>query len=139
MSVYLDNVLNKYETYTYNWALHITHPANIDLGLPQLKSQNKIITLAQSGVENEISIESVEQNFVLTFVNTNRQAIANQFNVSFVEVGGITFFSRIIKAAKDLDLENHLKAVFIFELNFTGASPDGIPTNNIRDAGPFYY
>jgi len=139
MSVYLDNILNKYETYTYNWALHITHPANIDLGLPKLKSQNKIITLAQSGVENEISIESVEQNFVLTFVNTNRQAIANQFNVNFIEVGGITFFTRIIKAAKDLDIENHLKAAFIFELNFSGASPDGIPTNNIRDAGPFYY
>ena len=139
MSVYLDNVLNKYETYTYNWALHITHPANIDLDLPQLKKQNKIITLSESGVENEISIESVEQNFVLTFVNTNRQAIANQFNVNFVEVGGITFFSRIIKAANDLGLENHLKAAFIFELNFSGASPDGIPTRNIRDAGPFYY
>jgi hypothetical protein len=139
MSVYLDNVLNKYETYTYNWALHITHPANIDLKLEQLKSQSKIVTLAQSGVENEISIESVEQNFVLTFVNTNRQSIANQFNVNFIEVGGITFFSRIIKAANDLGLENHLKAVYIFELNFSGSSPDGIPTRNIRDAGPFYY
>lgn len=139
MSVYLDNVLNKYETYTYNWALHITHPANLDLKLDQLKSQNKIITLAQSGVENEISIESVEHRFALAFVTPNRQALGSQFDVSFVEVGGITFFSRIIKAAKDLDLENHLKAVFIFELNFSGASPDGIPTRNIRDAGPFYY
>jgi hypothetical protein len=139
MSVYLDNVLNKYETYTYNWALHITHPANLDLSLPQLKSQNKIITLAQSGVENEISIESVEHRFALAFVTPNRQALGSQFDVSFVEVGGITFFSRIIKAATDLGLENHLKAVFIFELNFSGASPDGIPTRNIRDAGPFYY
>lgn len=139
MSVYLDNVLNKYETYTYNWALHITHPANLDLKLDQLKSQNKIITLAQSGVENEISIESVEHRFALAFVTPNRQALGSQFDVSFVEVGGITFFNRIIKAARDLDIENHLKAVFIFELNFSGASPDGIPTRNIRDAGPFYY
>ena len=139
MSVYLDNVLNKYETYTYNWALHITHPANLDLKLDQLKSQNKIITLAQSGVENEISIESVEHRFALAFVTPNRQALGSQFDVSFVEVGGITFFNRIIKAATDLDIENHLKAVFIFELNFSGASPDGIPTRNIRDAGPFYY
>jgi hypothetical protein len=139
MSVYLDNVLNRYETYTYNWALHVIHPVNIDLNLQQLKAQNKIITLAQTGVENEISIESVDHQFTLAFVNANRQAVGNIFSVNFVEVGGITFFSRIIKASKDLGIENHLKAAFIFELNFSGASPDGIPTRNIRDAGPFYY
>jgi hypothetical protein len=139
MSVYLDNVLNRYETYTYNWALHVIHPVNIDLTLQQLKEQNKIITLAQTGVENEISIESVDHQFTLAFVNANRQAVGNIFSVNFVEVGGITFFSRIIKASKDLGIENHLKAAFIFELNFSGASPDGIPTRNIRDAGPFYY
>lgn len=136
-SNYIDNPLNRYESYTYSWAMHICHPQNSNAANPAtLKSSNKVITLAESGVENEISIHRVEQTFV--FVSQDKQAFANQFKMDFIEVGGMTFFSRILKAANDLNIENHLSATYILELNFKGQL-NGSPIGRMPEVGTYYY
>lgn len=136
-SNYIENPLNKYESYTYSWAIHMCHPQNSNSDNPAaLKSSNRVITLAESGVENEISIHRVEQSFV--FVSQDKQAFANQFKIDFIEVGGITFFSRILKAANDLNIENHLSATYILELNFKGQL-NGTPVGRMPEVGTYYY
>jgi hypothetical protein len=136
-SNYIENPLNKYESYTYSWAIHMCHPQNSNAVNPAtLKSSNRVITLAESGVENEISIHRVEQTFV--FVSQDKQAFANQFKIDFIEVGGITFFSRILKAANDLNIENHLSATYILELNFKGQL-NGTPVGRMPEVGTYYY
>ena len=50
-TTYEDNVLNKFDTYTYKWKVKMVNLQNI--------SQPGIV-IAESGVENEISIESLD-------------------------------------------------------------------------------
>ena len=143
-SLFQENVLNRYESYTYSWALHMIHPQSADPAnfASILSSTGNFVTLAQSGVENEISIQSVTQNMILTFNSArrqNRQSVANVFTVDFLEPGGATFFTRLVYAAAQLGIENHLRACYIFELRFKGWDANGNAVDPIPDAGPFYY
>jgi hypothetical protein len=135
-SLYQENILNQFESYTYSWAMHMASPIDIEQG-SALIDQNRVVTLAESGVENEVSIDRVDQDLVLTFAQENRNSVANQFNVEFIEPGGVTFFTRIYNAAQQLGIENHLQAVYILELNFRGWHDSGQAVPEI--IGPYYY
>jgi hypothetical protein len=138
-SLYQENILNQYDSYTYSWAVHIFHPNLVgqydDLG--ELVSSNKVITLSESGVENEISIDGVNQSLVLTFQEENRNSVANIFDIEFVEAMGATFYTRIFEAARRLRIENHLEACYVLELNFRGWRGDGVSVPVI--IGPYFY
>lgn len=138
-SLYQENILNQYDSYTYNWAVHIHHPNLVGTydDLSQIIDAGKIITLAESGVENEISIDSVNQSLVLTFANENRNSVANLFTIEFIEAMGATFYTRIFDAAQRLRIENHLEACYILELNFRGWRADGTSVPVI--IGPYFY
>ena len=133
---YEENILNKFANYTYNWKIHMVHPAAATKFDDNIKA-GRTIVLADSGVETEINIESVEQNMVLAFSKADRNSVANQFNIRLVEPGGVTLFNRILFAARKLDIENHLKATYLLELNFKGYTDDGVAVSNI--IGPYYY
>ena len=135
-SFYEDNILNQYDSYTYSWAIHMVHPqtaqefeVNLDRGT--------YITLAESGVENEISIENVIQSSVLAFERQNRNSVANIFDVTLLEAKGFTLLNRILLAAKELGIQNHTEACYLLELNFRGWHQGGRSTPEI--IGPFYY
>jgi len=135
-SLYEDNVLNSFDSYTYSWAIHMVNPQTAQ-DFEENLNRNTYITLAESGVENEISIEHVIQSNTLNFVHQNRSSVANTFDITLVEAKGFTLFNRIILAAQDLGIENHTEAAYLLELNFRGWDESGTPVNEI--VGPYYY
>lgn len=138
-SLYQENILNQFDNYTYSWAVHIHHPNLVGTydDFSQIISAEKVITLAESGVENEISIDSVNQSLVLTYAKENRNSVANLFTIEFIEAMGATFYTRIYDAALQLGIENHLEACYILELNFRGWRADGSSVPVI--IGPYFY
>ena len=109
-NIYLENILNEYDNVTYNWAMHMVNPQNSHRFEQNITSGN-VKTLAHSGVESEINIQSVQQSLVTAFKsNQDRSSEANIFTFNLVEPGGATLYTRIVKAAQDLEIENHLQA-----------------------------
>ena len=136
---YQDNVLNKYDSYTYKWKMMMVHPDQAhrfeELAKPD---SDRVVVMAESGVEAEINIQGVNQSLVLAFKkNRDRSGLANMFSFNLVEPGGATFFNRIILAANRLGIENHLHACYLLELKFIGYNPDGTVDEDM--VGPFYY
>ena len=135
-SLYEDNVLNSFDSYTYSWAIHMVNPQAAQ-DFEENLNRNTYITIAESGVENEISIETVIQSNALTFVKQNRSSVANTFDITLVEAKGFTLFNRIILAAQELEIENYAEATYLLELNFRGWDSTGNPVSEI--VGPYYY
>ena len=136
-SKYQENILNQYDSYTYSWAIHMINPTRAQEFERNLED-GTYITLAESGIENEISIETVIQQTTLGFVRENRNAVSNSFDISFVEAKGLTFLNRIILAAQELGIRNHLEANYLLELNFRGWKQNNTAMND-EEIGPFYY
>jgi hypothetical protein len=136
-NIYQDNILNQYDNYTYNWAIHMVNPINAHRFEKNI-SQGNVKTIAHSGVESEINIESIEHILSTAFKkNQDRSSFANMFGVTMTEPGGATLFTRIVKAALDLDIENHLQACYLLELKFLAYDQNGQPV--VCDVGPYYY
>lgn len=133
--VYFENVLNSLESYTYKWKIYIVPPLSEGYTIQRFIDERRFFILSESGVENEISIDTVRQTLVL--FDENRNGIANKFEIDFIEPGGLTFYNRIKFAADSLGIKNHLQANYILELTFPGWSDSGIPVANA--AGPFRY
>jgi len=135
--IFEPNVLNHYDNFTYNWTMYMVHPAEAHL-FEGAVNQNRVVILAQTGVESEINIQSVDQSLVLGMKkNKDRNGMANMFTLDILEPGGATFFNRILLAAKRLNIENHLHACYLLELRFKGYDETGNVMND--PAGPFYY
>ena len=81
---YEENILNKFANYTYNWKIHMVHPQEATKFDDNIR-EDRTIVLADSGVETEINIDSVEQNMVLAFSVADRNSVANQFNIRLIE------------------------------------------------------
>ena len=135
-SQYLENVLNRYESYTYQWQLMMVHPRE-STEFENLIDKGRVVTLAHSGVETEINIQSVQQEMTLAFAKQNRNAVGNMFTMQLVEPLGTTMFNRIKLAAARLGIENHLQACYLLELKFNGFLSDGSSADS--PPGPFYY
>lgn len=135
---YEDNILNGYDNVTYNWTMYMVRPEDVNK-YDQVINSNNVKVIAQSGVEAEINIQSVQQNIKLAFNKkaVNREGVANVFSFNLVEPGGATLYTRIFKAAQDLGIVNHLKAAYLLELKFIGYEQDGAPTQNITP--PYYW
>lgn len=134
-SYYEPNQLNDLESYTYNWAIHIVHPRTTVLPASEIiQNSNQFITIAQSGVENEISIERVSQQNALTFDKENRSAVANTFAIDLTEPAGFTLYNRLLYASQQLGIEQFLQACYILELNIRGWRNGQAVT-----VGPYYY
>ena len=135
-SNYKLNELNAFSSYTYNWSVHIFHPNLAGKDISELINNNLLITLSQTGVENEISIDTVRQTMNLAFEKDNRRSVAHNFIIYFVEPSGATFYTRIFEAANRLGIENHLDACYVLELNLIGWDESSTRSTTI---GPFYY
>jgi len=144
VSNYQSNVLNEFDSYTYNWAIHMVHPQKANR-MEENITDGTFITLAQTGVENELSIESVTHQITTTFNRGNfREAAGNSFQVTLQEANGFTYFNRIKKACQELGIMSVTEINLLLELNFRGWNPDGsyINTNSNNQQsslGPFYY
>ena len=98
---YEDNILNGYDNVTYNWTMYMVRPEDVNK-YDQVINSNNVKIIAQSGVEAEINIQSVQQNLKLAFNKqaVNREAVANVFSFNLVEPGGATLYTRIAQAAQ---------------------------------------
>ena len=130
--MYEENVLNKYDSYTYKWKISMVNPATVSGGR---SDTNQRVVLAESGVEAEIVIDSVEHSTVLAFVRKNRDAVGHQWTFNLVEPMGITFYNRIILGAERLGILNPADATYVLEVSFVGHLPSGAIDTNA--AGPF--
>ena len=142
-SYYQDNVLNEFDSYTYNWAIHMIHPQTAQKMEDNI-TDGTFVTLAQTGVENELSIEAVTHQITTTFDRGNfREAAGNSFQITLQEANGFTYFNRIKKACQRLEVQSVTDIVLLLELNFRGWNQDGstIPAGNNQQSslGPFYY
>jgi hypothetical protein len=136
---YVENILNKYESYSAKWSLHMVHPQNfVRAGIGNIANGN-VVTLAEMGVESEINIEAVEQTISMVKApNGKHRAVANnEFFVTLAEPGGITFYNRLIEAANRLAIPTYKEAAYYLQLEFKGWLPDGTPSTD--PVGPFYY
>ena len=93
--IYEDNVLNKFESFNYNWTMYMVHPQEAHK-FEGVINDNRVKIIAQSGVEAEINIQSLTQSLVLAFKNNkDRSGLANMFNMQLIEPGGATLLSLI--------------------------------------------
>ena len=135
-SNYSPNVLNNFDSYNYQWTIYMVHPLKAHKDPEELTESNESIIISQQGVDDEVNIQSVVQDLFLSFAKENRSAAANNFAVTFLEPGGFTMFNRIIYAATQLGIENHLDACYILKLEFLGWRGDNPATVPSR---PFFY
>ena len=129
---YEDNILNGYDNYTYNWKIIMVRPEDVAKYDEVLKTK-RFKVIAHSGVESEVNIQSVTHEMKLSFNKQlpDREAVANVFSANLIEPLGSTLYTRIYKAARDLNITNHLKAAYLLQLNFLGYLPDGTPVEKI--------
>ena len=83
--------------------------------------------LAESGVDNEVGINSVQHDFHLAFNAENRSNAGSYFQVQLIEPNGLSLFSRIAYIASQLSIANHIHALYILELKLIGWSDDDDP------------
>ena len=128
---YLPNSLNNYSTYSYNIALYMVNPINVG---NINNTSNKILIADNSKISN-YNIQSVEQMHTVAN-DIVRASFANRFDIIITEPNGTTFFSKIVTSAQQLQLDNHLKAMYIIEITFPARDNQNRPT---RYPSKFYY
>ena len=130
--MYEENVLNKYDSYSYKWKITMVDPNTVQGGESD-SSQGVII--AESGVEAEIVIDSVDHITTLAFIRKNRDATSHKWTFNLIEPMGMTFYNRIILGAERLGIYNPVDATYVLEVSFIGHLPSGAIDSNA--AGPF--
>lgn len=128
---YLQNSLNNYSTYSYNIALYMINPINVG---NISNTSNKILIADNSKITN-FNIQSVEHTHTVAN-DIVRASFANRFDITITEPNGTTFFSKIVTSAQELQLDNHLKAMYIIEITFPARDNQNKPT---RHPSKFYY
>ena len=99
---------------------------------PGLTEKGPKYLLAESGVDNEIGIGAVQHDFTLAYgkrdsTSAQRSNAGSMFQIQMLEPNGISLFSRIEYASKQLRIGSHLEALYILELKLIGWSDDPIP------------
>lgn len=128
---YLPNSLNNYATYSYNIALYMVDPLNIG----NINDTSNKILIADNAKMSNFNIQSVEQMHTVGN-DIVRASYANRFDIVITEPNGTTFFSKIVTSSKELQIVNHLSAMYIIEITFPARDNQNKPT---RHPSKFYY
>lgn len=124
---YTPNILNKYDTYTYNIKISMVNPTNF--------SNEEFI--AENSTDASLNISSVTQTLVLGH-SIVRSSYANQFDIIIHEPNNVTFFERIVRTAGKLGIKNHTHATYKIEISFPGRDSSGKPVRYPKSK-PFTY
>lgn len=135
LPIFQDNVLNRYESYTYNWTVYMIPPERAHK-LDQNIDNGEYVVIAQSGVEAEIAINNVRTELVMNPAH-HRDAFATTFSFEMIEPLGVTLITRLVEACERLGIRSFQEATYLLELKFKGWDSDGNPVDNI--VGPYYY
>jgi len=135
VSTYQDNILNKYDNWTYNWKIKMINP--VLQGTGRIAEQPGYI-IAQTGVENEISIDAVNQDYLLAGTEVNRSIQVSMFNVVLTEANGMSLFTRIKYASDRLGILNSHEALYVLDFkimarkNGINSEPVEVPNSSSR-------
>ena len=135
LPIFQENVLNRYESYTYNWTVYMIPPERAHK-LDQNIDAGEYVVLAQSGVEAEIAINNVRTELIMNPAH-HRDAFATTFAIEMVEPLGVTLITRLVESCERLGIRSFQEATYLLELKFKGWDSDGNPADNI--VGPYYY
>src|SRR6056300_1651423 len=117
---YLENVLNKYDTYSYNISIHMVHPRNSN----QFDLNSGTILMADNSQDPRYIVTDVEQIFSVGHGQV-RSAYGNKFTIKLSEPNGTSFLESIALSARQLGIESHLHAKYYLTIEFIGRLPDG--------------
>jgi hypothetical protein len=131
---YLPNNLNDYETYTYNIRMYVANPSYIQ-DLDFAIAQGNALLLADNVQISKYNINSFEQVFTVGHGQV-REGIGNKFEVKIAEPNGATLLNRIKGLCNNLGITDHIRAGYIFAIDFHGRLADGNPK---KFPQTFYY
>ena len=121
----LDNVAYKIKFFM----IHPNHPDGIKgdaLDKKYVESISKII-IAETGTTNAFYVKDLGfSNAVASTQQLTPMGITGQLNI--IEPYGMSLYERLVAASYKLNIENHLEAKYIIQINFQGYKPDGQQT-----------
>ena len=135
LPIFQENILNRFESYTYNWTIYMIPPERAHK-LDENLQAGEYVVIAQSGVEAEIAINNVRTELVMNPAH-HRDAFATTFSFELIEPLGVTLITRLVEACERLGIRSFQEATYLLELTFKGWDSDGNPIDNI--IGPYYY
>lgn len=134
MTTFLPNRLNEYETYTYNIKMYIMDPRDFPRRDRAIKT-GRAILIADNASVAKYNITNCEQIFTVGHGQV-REALGNRFDLTIVEPNGVTLLSTIKTAARQLQINNHINAGYLIQIEFNGRKRNGVPH---KFSQVFYY
>ena len=135
LPIFQENILNRYESYTYNWTVYMIPPERAHK-LDENIDNGEYVVIAQSGVEAEIAINNVKTELIMNPAH-HRDAFATTFHMELAEPLGVTLITRLVESCERLGIRSFQEATYLLELTFKGWDSEGNPVDNI--IGPYYY
>jgi len=99
-----------------------------------IRDVNKVV-LAETAVTG-INIESLELKTAVGPNQATKLVQALEFKMRIFEPMGLTFYDKLLAAARDLAIINFQKAPYYIEIKFHGYNPDGSYADNVGPDGP---
>lgn len=93
------------------------------------------VVLAETAVTG-INIESLELKTAVGPNQATKLVQALEFKMRIFEPMGLTFYDKLLAAARDLGIINFQKAPYYIEIKFHGYNPDGTYADNVGPDGP---
>ena len=120
---YLPNELNSNLIYTYDVKISMVNPLNI----------SEEVFIAQNASDASLNISSITHNHVLG-QSLTRHSYSNTFDIILYEPNNVSFFQKILTAATQLGIQNHINASYKIEISFPARNSAGGPANQFRNA-----
>ncbi len=123
---FTDNVLNRYQSYSYHLSLVMINPLNIDMYMDDagaIKAEDQIV-IAQTGSTTLLSIDGLDVQTLMSFGAGARDALGATGQFVIYEPVTFNFYKSLSMAAQDLGLKDVLLAQYILTVRFTTSPGD---------------
>lgn len=127
---WLENPLSSIDNPTYHIKLFmISDDDTISMEisnepLEYLKNIKNVVILAESG-STAINIESLTYTTAVSISHNNRSVVLTEGQIKLYEPMGLSFYDKLVFAAKTLGIRNFAKSPFYLEIKFHGYDEQG--------------
>ncbi len=133
---YLENALNRYDTYTYNISVWIANPATQSLFPEDVITNENTIKLMDNHTQSRYVINNLEHVYAVGFDRV-RSGFGNMFQMSVGETSGVSLLNQIKLASDELGLPNYHEALYVIKVEFIGRN--GKTGRSEKFTPSFYY
>lgn len=121
----VDNILSKYESYTYKWTLYA---ADTRLHNGETKWANyPKVTIAESGASAQFFLDEMSVTSYTSINSMTRTMPHTGFNFTIHEPKGAAFMDKMYNTGQAIGTKNHIKVPYYLELEFLDESLTHIP------------